>query len=141
MTRYADISDFGLAGVDATIIATIDNSEALRHLDMASSLADSYLGRRINTPLLVWGDDLRQCVCRLAAYDLASINVGLPVAADPSKDLFKINYDLAIKWLEGVAEGKITPSWIANGTQGTSNASRIAPHVLTKPQRGWGRLL
>jgi phage gp36-like protein len=71
----------------------------------AAEFADGYLRQQYKLPLVAWGSDLVQAVCQVAAYRLVCLR-GFNPEAD---GLYKDNYDSAVRWLERVSQGLISP--------------------------------
>lgn len=111
MSQYAQISDLqnSLPGVcldDPIFTADIQNA----HLIRASGVIDSYLASRYTLPLSSWGSELTDHCCAIAAYKLMCYRGFSPNVASGEDNLFRQNYQDAIKWLEQVSKGWVTPS-------------------------------
>lgn len=111
----------------------------------ASELADGYLRQQFKLPLASWGRDLTQKVCHLAAYNLICLR-----GVNPEEDgSYKDNYDSAVRWLERVAQGLVSPDVVdaspasAPGKQATSRApvaySPVAVTSSGNQTRGTGQ--
>jgi phage gp36-like protein len=116
---YATASDlYDLAVPQAALVdlpsGTIDNA-----LAVASRRADSFLGRRFELPLSLWDVDLKEAVCKLAAWQLLTVRGFSPELGDA--DVFQKNKDEALKWLGMVADGKVTPYGIRDASQAGAN--------------------
>ena len=146
MSSYATPDDFASLGIVPAALDGIADAEKQAALNSASSLADGYLGAKFRLPILTPSADLKGVVCRLANYDLLAVRGFNPeLGADV---VIRDRYQDAVRWLEGVAAGKITPPLIDStpggvaalggpfvqqpvvSYDGTTSASRPAP-------RGW----
>lgn len=133
MTAYATAANFSDYGIGpAALPATITDVDRLAAISAASGVADSYLGARFRLPLAVWGDDLSQAVCKIAAFELVAAKVGFNPEAGHNMVLLDRKND-AIRWLEQVARGHVTPAGITD----TSPTSPGASHVTSSTPRGW----
>lgn len=133
MAAYATATDFDSYGVrPAALPDSVLDSDKLGAVTAASAVADSYLGAIYRLPLVSWGEDLKQKVCAIAAFELMASQVGFNPEAGHNFTILS-RKDEAIRWLEGVAKGIVTPSL-------TSGAEPPAPKafaISSKPQRGW----
>lgn len=130
----AQLIQFGIRSAALAGIATGDQDAAL---EAASDLADGYLRARFTLPLAVWQDDLRRCVCNIAVYDLLSARGYNPDAGADSN--VRQRYEDAIRWLERIAGGQVTPAVTDSGSSGESGsgASAGVARVFTSESRGW----
>jgi phage gp36-like protein len=133
MSQYATASEFNTFGIRAAALPpAVTDTDRLKAVSAASGRADSYLGARFRLPLSAWGDDLRQAVCAIAAFELVSSQVGFNPQAGHNMVLITRKED-AIRWLEQVASGKVTPAGITDTAPAAASVSR----VLSRPPRGW----
>ena len=75
--NYATTADFDRFGIRPEALPqtiTVQDKDAA--ISAASGRADSYLGARFRLPISAWGDDLRQAVCAIAAFELVASQVG-----------------------------------------------------------------
>jgi phage gp36-like protein len=134
-TRYASIDDLTAVGVNPDALKGISPTRVGAALDDASAEADGYLAAQYTLPLLVWGGDLKKKVAQLAAYDLIAARGRNPQGLD--EDL-RLRYQDAIKWLEGVRSGVITPTGISDSTPSqTAGTPGYEPVVVSSSQRGY----
>lgn len=126
------LAQFAIRAAALTGIATGDQDAAL---EAASDLADSYLRARFTLPLSSWQDDLRRAVCNVAAYDLLSARGYNPDAGADSN--VRQRYEDAVRWLEGVAAGRVTPAVTDSGSSGSSGSGAGVARVFTSDPRGW----
>ena len=111
---------------DVTGQATTEEKEAA--LEAASALADSYLRQAGYTvPIATPGDDLKNAVCEIAAYNLA-VSKGLSPEGGEVSNLYLRKRE-AIRWLERVAAGKAA-------LEGQDAAGGEA-YIVTDSKRGW----
>lgn len=134
---YATRTQLGQFGIRAAALAGINNDDQDAALEAASDLADSYLRSRFTLPLTAWQDDLRRVVCNIAAYDMLSSRGYNPDAGADSN--VRQRYEDAIRWLEGVASGRVTPSVTDSGSSGSSGSGSAAgvARVFSSDPRGW----
>lgn len=129
---YATAAQLKTLSVAAAALASVSAADQTAALQAASDLADSYLRSRYTMPLTAWADDLRRAVCAIATYDLMSHRGYNPeTGGDPN---IRARYDDAIRWLEKVASGQISPS-VTDSAPAASEAGRA--RVSSKPARGW----
>ena len=108
MSSYATPSDLTTYGLPAAAVASLGSQAIQAAIDAASTLADGYLRAKFTLPVTVVSADLKATVCRIAAYDLLSTRGYNPeTGSDPN---IRDRYQDAIRWLEGVAKGNITPA-------------------------------
>ncbi len=125
-TTYATLGDLPKHGTTAASLVPIASEHQTAALAAASSVVDSYLRSRFTLPLTTWGDDVRQTVCQLAAYNLL-VTRGLdPEGGKTIGDRYKA----AIKWLEAVQEGRATPEGL-DAVGGQSIVPADTPFVLS----------
>ncbi len=130
MAVYATSTDLGrLSALSAANIAAMLTATVDAALVAASADADGYLAARFPLPLVTWGDDVRQRVCDIAAYRLASNGGYNP---EGSAEDLRDRYDDAWRWLRDVAAGLVTPS-----ATSASPAASAVPRVSTATPRGW----
>ena len=110
MTVYAAEADIYASGVSASALAgTASAGDISTALAAASSLVDSYLAKRFDLPLTVWGLDLTRATAVLAGYDLLEKRGFDPNAAQAVA--WKEKLERTTKWLEGIAKGLVTPAF------------------------------
>ncbi|UZX16554.1 DUF1320 domain-containing protein [Thermus sp. PS18] len=104
---YASRTDLHALGLPEAVLASIPEAEQEAALEAASALADSYLRTRYDLPLASWGRGLTRAVALIAAYDLMSRRGYDPTR--PGQENLRMRYEDAIRWLEGVAAGRVDP--------------------------------
>src|SRR5258706_16340931 len=89
--------------IPADAFATLSPTTIDKALLWASTIADSYLGKRYSLPLTAWGEDLKAMVGDLAQYRLLS---RLGFRPNSGNDEIAVKrYDDAVKWLQSVSKG------------------------------------
>ena len=134
---YATRTHLGQFGIRAAALTGIPTGDQDAALEAASDHADSYLRSRFTLPLSVWQDDLRRAVCNIAAYDLLSARGFNPDAGADSN--VRQRYEDAIRWLERVSTGQVTPE-VTDSSSGSSSGSGSAAgpaRVFSSEPRGW----
>ena len=130
---YATAGDFDRFGIRPEALpASIKPSDKEAAISAASGRADSYLGARFRLPISAWGDDLRQAVCAIAAFELVASQVGFNPEAGHNMVLVTGKED-AVRWFEQVSRGHVTPAGISETPPPTSSISR----VKSNKKRGW----
>src|SRR5262245_66553032 len=104
--RLAEIADFNRLTPGQRALADFTAPELEGFLDTASAEALGYLGR-YTMPLVVWGDDIRGHVCRMAYWYALSRRGFNPEAA--SDIAVRLGYTDAVKWLTQVRQGLVNP--------------------------------
>ena len=103
LTQYATAAEFDSQAMPSEAFANVDTPTKDRSLQWASRFAAGYVAKRKVLPLLAWGEDLRRCVCELAAYDLSSKRGFAPGSG--SNQNIRDRYDDALRWLSDVSRG------------------------------------
>jgi phage gp36-like protein len=130
MSQYAtttDLAQYALGSVALTGISTNDQDAALQ---AASDEADGYLKARYAVPVTVYGKDLREHICAMAAYRLLSRKT---FGLDGSQTNIRKMYEDAISFFSKISKGLITLS----GDAITPAPSYALPRVSTSTPRGW----
>lgn len=104
---YASLADLAALGLPPHALAGVEAADQYAALEAASALVDSYLRGRYPLPLLSWGRELTRVTAIIAAYDLMSRRGYDPNR--PGDENLRLRYEDAIRWLEGVAAGRIDP--------------------------------
>ena len=120
MSRYAIPTDLQSLSLTAAALTGISTDEQQAALDTASGVADGYLASRYALPITAYGQDLTRAVCNIAAYDLMSVRGYSP---DGSNSTIRDRYDDAIRWLERVAAGTVSPVGIADSSEDASGST------------------
>lgn len=126
---YASMADLRALGLPEAVLASIPEAEQEAALEAASALADSYLRARYDLPLAAWGRGLTRAVALIAAYDLMSRRGYDPTR--PGQENLRMRYEDAIRWLEGVAAGKVDPGVV----DATPEISSSAIQAVTRERR------
>lgn len=132
MTAYATLAQFHVHGVPAGAFGDDMDDTITDQLEAVSREADSYMqSRGLSTPLETWGIDLTSAVCRIAAPRVIFNSRGAS-ALDPAHQGLVRQAEVAQKWLEDVAAGRVTPTNLtpARTAQGVLS-------VIAEEPRGW----
>ncbi len=139
MASYLTKDEFLAQTIPGEAFEGLTDDQINKALSWASSKADSYLRKRYNLPMVSWGDDLREAVGMLAAYQLCR-RVGFRPSSGYNEELKDAN-DEAIDWLLNVSKGLVeiegadsTPLVDENGSLATSD-----PPLSFRFQTGVGR--
>lgn len=84
-------------------------------------------------PLVSWGEDLKQCVAKLLAYELMRL-VGYNPET-PGNSVWRDGFNDAMGWLRDLAAGRASNVNMIEATPTDTKADRI--EVYTEKQRGW----
>lgn len=99
----------------------------------ATAEADGYLARRYTLPLSAWDDALIQHTSHRALWYFMSRRGFGPQGPD---EVMHINTDAALKWLDGVGAGRISPPGIIDATpEKRGLGARV--RVRSRPSRGF----
>lgn len=134
--QLAELSDLYRLGISLDVLnqspRTSDTSVQTQQLVSASEYALGKLGGRYKRPLVSWQDDLRQAVCKIAAYELLCIRGFNPAAGADVNILERRNQ--ADFWLTSVARQEISPDITGQADQSPSYDN---PRVISATQQGW----
>ncbi len=131
MPLYLEDDEFTEGHLPGDVAQRSTPSQRHQHVSAASSEADGYLRTAGYTlPLNEWGPDLQTNVGAIAAYRLAVTLGLLPEPAQQSA--LYLNFKAAIRWLEGVVDGSITPDVAAPGV-----VPGQGPSIKSDERRGW----
>jgi phage gp36-like protein len=86
-------------------------------------------------PLASWGDDLRRCVVHIASWDLMCRRGFDP--ENPADQAVRLRYMDAIKWLERVAAGTVTPTDLPEDDDEDEGSVFEDHAAASDPERGW----
>lgn len=126
---YAELADLRALGLPSQALAGVDAGDQYAALEAASALVDSYLRVRYSLPLRSWGRELVRVTALIAAYDLMSRRGYDPTR--PGQENLRMRYEDAIRWLEGVAAGKVDPGV----EDATPEVSSTAVQAVTRERR------
>ena len=104
---YATQNDLYRLGLPEGALRGVSLAAIEDALEAASRLADSYLRARYALPLSSWDEALTRAVAIIAAYDLMAVR-----GYDPARgadEVLRLRYEDAIRWLERVAAGVLSP--------------------------------
>jgi phage gp36-like protein len=132
MSAYATRAELETYGLAAELISSVSNDTVDDCLSAASRYADSYLQTRYELPLVAYGVDLTMAVCEIATYRLlVSLKLMQPLTND--YQVWRDRHDMAIKWLEGIASGKISPPDIVSTDPDADGTCVVSSEEI----RGW----
>lgn len=131
MAAYATTADLVQLAISAAALGNVSLGDQEAALEAASRLADSYLGSRFELPISAWGADLKQQVCSLAAYRIMQVRGYSPETGDA--EVFRDNYDDAIRWLERVASGTVTPINVVDSSDSPGNTTDATGNARERP--------
>src|SRR6266851_1594679 len=106
-TPYATLADVYNSGLPQAAVGTVTTPQQQSILDSSNAKIDSYIGAKFTLPLVQWGPDLQNAAVVLTAYGIIAYR-GFD-HEDPGDVVFKERRDHVTKWLELIAEGKVTP--------------------------------
>jgi len=104
-TQYASAAEFDKFAMPAKAFARMTTDQKNLALQFASRKAASYIKKRKVLPLVSWGDDLREAVCKLAAYEFMSNRGYKPLSG--ANSVIRERYNDAIEWLTLVSTGDV----------------------------------
>lgn len=142
MSSYATTTDLAKY-CTSKVFAAVTTQQQQAALDAASAVADGYLAAQFTLPITgTLTQDLVRQVCNIAAYDLITQRGYNPEAGADAN--WRLRYEDAIRWLEQVAAGKVSPALADSSTGPDSMVAQSGlddfggPTVITPPhQRGW----
>lgn len=136
MPDYATPTDLGTLGLIKEALKKFPPAQQIAQLSAASRKVDSYLASRYQLPLTAFGDDLKQAVCILSAYELMVSGGGWnPVPGSADEHLY-LRYKDQLAWLKDVARGLATPTGITDSST-TGGEDGLMPIVGSDEPRGW----
>jgi phage gp36-like protein len=134
MARYAETTDLVRLGLPAAALTGVSSTIQEAALEAASEVARGYLREKFSLPLASWADDLRRCVCAIAAYDLM-VTRGFSPAAGSDEHL-RLRHEDAMRWLRDIATGHIIPAGMVDATPSESEGLTYA---VMNTRRRWTR--
>ncbi len=136
MADYATTDDLVALGVSTDVISDISTDQQEAVISARSRFADGYLAVRYTIPdggLTAFTGDLTWAVVQLSCYDLVT-NYHRYTTDKPNEDNLRKRHDDAIKWLEMVRDGELSP---ALGSDDEDSSTAGAPSFVTSSIRGW----
>jgi phage gp36-like protein len=132
VSSYATLAELATHGLPSGWLTGVSSGDQTAAITAASDLADGYLAQRYTLPITGWGSDLRRVVCHIASWDLMCRRGFDP---ESSSDVaIRKRYEDAIRWLEMVAAGKISPVGIVDSTP---DVDERGPQAYSEEPRGW----
>ncbi len=136
MADYATVDDLTNLGVSTDVLSDIEDAQKEAVITVRSRFADGYLAVRYTIPsggLAAFTGDLTWAVVQLSVYDLVSAYFRYQTDK-PNEDNIRKRHDDAIKWLEAVRDGDISPA--LDGLDDSDDVAG-APLVVSSTIRGW----
>lgn len=131
---YANVAQLEAFGVARQALSKISASEKSEALAAATEVASGYLASRWEMPLTAWGTDLSQVTCKLATFELIATR-GFNI--EGSDEVIRTRYEDAIRWLEKVSSGAITPVGIEDSATTDDPSEGMGAEVVTHADRQW----
>ena len=132
MAQYITLVELGDLGTNPKAFADIEQARKLQVIAAVSDLIDGYLGRFV-LPLLVWGNDIKQCCATLTSVQLIR-NRG--TSADAA-DRYDHDEDRWMTWLKSVSAGTTVPRVTDSSSGSSTGVSAPRPVVISACQRGF----
>ena len=134
-TVYATQAQLKQLGINPAAIANVASADIDAALQAASDRISEAFPSNWKLPLTQWSLSVTEKTCEIAAYKLLSVRGYNPAAgADP---IVRLNYEDAMKWIEMVAKGLITPDVTDSSTAPVEGRPSFLPLPITASSRGW----
>lgn len=130
---YAAVADLA---VPSKALADMSTDAQNTALSWASSVADGYIRKRFNLPLLSWTQSLTQAVADMATWKLMKAR-GFNPDSESTKVIMGAYRD-ALDWLEDVANNKVDPAFVDSSGAGQNEANAATNTVAEKPFVAYG---
>ena len=134
--QLADLADLYRLGISSDVLGQSPRSSDTATQNAAIASASEYalgkIGGRYKRPLVSWQDDLRQAVCKIAAYELLCIRGFNPAAGADINILERRNQ--ADSWLTSVARQEISPDIVGAPHQSPAFDN---PRIISSALQGW----
>lgn len=132
MPSYITLSELYVLGLPASALPSSISTDARQaQCDAASATAQSYMAARYPMPLVSVGDEVKEKVAWIAAYNLLVIRGFNPSGADAN---YLARFDRAIDWLKDVSRGWVQPDVVPAPA---TTPDYDAPRIITTTTRGW----
>jgi phage gp36-like protein len=106
--NYCVVSDLYKHGCSSELLEGLSSDDITAVITARSRFCDGYLAACLVLPVTVVGQDLTMCCAQLSVFDvLVHLKRFTPETQD--YEVFKGQFEQAMRWLEGVAGGKIKP--------------------------------
>jgi phage gp36-like protein len=116
IARFGSAELIRMTTPEGAAMEAIDAAAVARALDEASDRIDSYLRTRYAVPLTAAPASIAGACCRMARFDLAR-----GPNREPTEQMRR-DLDADVKWLEGIAAGRVTLDGIAPASPDQSGA-------------------
>lgn len=127
-TIYATQADMEMHAASADALEGATQTQQLKALLAASSVADDYLSSAYTMPLASWGAALSSHVARIAVY---SLSMAVRHLFDEVVDEGNAR---ALRYLRDIAEGRMRPATIVDATPA---AEEDSAYIVSPALRGW----
>lgn len=121
-TAYATVADLD-ADTFNRAFSSLSTPTKQAALDQAADYIDGYLGGQYTLPLISWPASFKSYAVAIAAYLLMRQRGFNP--DDGADNTFRMAYDDATQWLDGVSRGRIKPPGIVDGSASVSDGAPI----------------
>ena len=127
--------DLALLGLSDEVTSGIPDAKLDAILAASSELAGGILqsSGRIKLPLTAWGADVKEAVCKIAAWTIMSTLVGHN-PDDANNFVWKDRATEGREYLEKVARGFIVPVGLVDATP---TITKTGAAIYTESSRGW----
>lgn len=131
---YASTTDLERLGINADALAGISTATKQAALDATSDQIDDAIetGGRYQTPLTTYPDSVKLNNCKLAQFELMSVEGYYP--DDEDQKTIRQRYEDALKWIEGLENGKAL-SGVVDADPDDDDDSQVVTDSDTA--RGW----
>jgi len=119
-TPYALLADLTASGITSAAIGSVTVPQQQAQVDEANAKVDSYIGAKFQLPLTSWAADLRGAAVAIAAFGLIAFRGFDP--EDAGDMVFQRRKDEAIRWLERISKGEVTPVVVDSSPTGKGGA-------------------
>lgn len=137
MAQYAEQADLSRYGLPLAALDGLASEDIDAQLAAASSVAESYLsGRGYTLPLARWGDDLRACVSRMAAWSILTHLRGIN-PEDAAHAAIREGHMDSIYWLRDVSKGTANLSEQFTGSRARPAVMQAFVSDTSEDTRGW----
>ena len=134
-TVYATQAQLKQLGISPAAIANVASGDIDVALQAASDRISEAFPAQWKLPLTQWSMSITEKTCEIAAYKLLSVRGYNPAAgADP---IVRLNYEDAMKWIEMVAKGLLTPDVTDSSTMPVEGQPSFLPLPISSRSRGW----
>jgi phage gp36-like protein len=132
---YCSLDDVAGLGIGSQAIRKLPPADVKLAIRSVSRFIDTYLrAAEFPLPLSAVGEDIKQTAAVLVAWRLKVHWYNPDVAAHA---LLEKDYDNAVTWLKGVANGSVVPDLTDLGGAPEEVSPQGVCRIITTEQRGW----